>query len=280
MKFLLRNRARLAVLAVVILILGMAVASFFTAGRTSPISSFINMLFHPLQSMVGSATDSTTELFDARDRARALEAENEHLRVLVAEMEEKVREAEAVRQENERLRRLFEFESRRREFVYENATIVQRDISSWTRTLTLSKGMDDGIAVGCCVLSAEGYLVGIVSQAGAGWSIVTTVIDTDAGAGAYIERTGQTAVAEGDWALMREGRLRLSLLPVGSDVQNGDLVLTSGLGGVYPKDIPIGTIVGIQTESTGQTDYAIIEPRVALDGLTQVFVVKSYKIEE
>jgi rod shape-determining protein MreC len=120
------------------------------------------------------------------------------------------------------------------------------------------------------------HLVGVISQVGSGWSAVETVIDTKMVAGAKVSRTGQTAIAEGDWDLMRGGRLKLSYLPLGSDILHGDLILTSGLGGLYPPDLPVGTVAVVQTDRSGQTEYAELIPMARLDALSHVFIVVEY----
>lgn len=280
MSFFSRHRGAVIASAAALLVLAMAISSFFTKGRTSPVSSAINFIFRPLHNVVGAISDRVGGMVDYTRKYDDLLAENEHLKAKIAQMEEQERISRDAIEENERLRTLLNLPLAKREFQYAAATVIERNVSSWAKTLTLSKGTEHGIEVGKCVVSADGNLVGIISQAGANWSIVTTIIDTDMSAGALIDRTGQAAIAEGEWSLMREGRLKLALLPLESDVQNGDLILTSGLGGVYPKDIPIGTVVGMQPEPTGQTAYAVIEPRVKLDELSQVFVVLSYTVEE
>jgi rod shape-determining protein MreC len=75
---------------------------------------------------------------------------------------------------------------------------------------------------------------------------------------------------------MRDGKLRLNFLPLGSDILHGDLVLTSGLGGVYPPGLPVGTVAGVQTDLSGNTEYAELIPKAELDNLGKVFVVLEY----
>ncbi len=115
---------------------------------------------------------------------------------------------------------------------------------------------------------------------GTNWSIVTTVIDSDLELGAFIYRTREAAVAEGDFALMSEGLLKLTYLPEDTVLLNGDIILTSGVGGVYPKDLVIGTIKKVKTDSSGMGDYAVIEPKVDLNKLTQVFIITDFDISE
>ena len=91
-------------------------------------------------------------------------------------------------------------------------------------------------------------------------------------------RTEDIGVAEGDFSLMSEGRLKLSYLPAGCTLLNGDLVTTSGLGGYYPSGLVIGTVEEVRLDDSGSTQYAVVAPSADFDALSQVFVVKSFEI--
>ncbi len=277
MRFIAKHKAAFIVIVAVLFVLSMAVSSFFTKGRTSPVSNAINTVFRPLHTLIGSVSDYFTSRSDAVAKYEYLLAKYESLHVYVAEIEEEKRLADELAEENDRLRTLLGLGLRDRGFTFEIALITDRNPSAWERIYTLNKGSEAGIEVGQCVLTAEGYLAGIIIEAGNGWATVSQVIDTIFSAGAKVERTGQTAVAEGEWTLMGEGNLRLSYLPIGSDIQYGDLALTSGQGDVYPPDIPIGRVVGVQTEPSGQAEYVVLTPEADLDMLTQVFIVLDFR---
>ena len=84
------------------------------------------------------------------------------------------------------------------------------------------------MAVGNCVVTSTGLLVGVVSQVGLNWSTVSTIINTDIEMGGIVTRTYSAGVLEGDFALMGQGRLKLSYLPDSAQLVSGDEVLTSG----------------------------------------------------
>ena len=132
--------------------------------------------------------------------------------------------------------------------------------------------------MGDCVVSAEGYLVGIVSEVGLNWATVLTIIDTDIELGARIFRTGEIAIAEGDFSLMSEGRLKLSYLSGETEILTGDQIVTSGLGGYYPSGLVIGAVESVQTEDDGLARYAVLAPLADFDALTEVFVITDYEI--
>ena len=205
-------------------------------------------------------------------------AENEELRVRVAELERDARQAEADRTENALLRDLLELREQRRDFDLESAAIIDRQNTNWTSTLTLNRGTAHGIEKNDCVVSSEGYLVGVVSSVGYNWSTVLTIIDTDTELGARIFRTQEVAVAEGDLALMGEGKLKLTYLSADAQLLSGDIITTSGLGGFYPGGLVVGTVDTVRTDDDGLAQYAVLTPSARLDTLTEVFVIKSFDI--
>ena len=93
--------------------------------------------------------------------------------------------------------------------------------------------------------------------------------------GGIITRTNSAGVLEGDFALMKEGRLKLSYLPDGAQLVAGDEVLTSGKGDVYPSGLVVGHVEEVLTDASGMTRYAVIVPETDLNSLEQVFVIKS-----
>lgn len=280
MRFLLRHKGLLLALIAVLIALTLAVVTALTGGYASPVSNFLGSVTKPFQTGITKLSDSIASIYGYMYEYDALKAENEALKNQIAEMEEAARLSEASNEENERLRKLLGLMERRRDLDVESATITARDVSNWASTFTISRGSSMGIEPGSGVMNEEGFLVGVVIEVGANWATVTTLIDTDMEAGAFISRTGQPAVAEGHFDLMRQGALRLSYLPKEADVKNGDLVLTSGIGGKFPRDLVIGYITDVHTDETGISAYAVVQPAVELDKLTQVFVIKSFEISE
>ena len=210
----------------------------------------------------------------------ALKEENAALKKEIADLRAQQRQAQADSEENKLFRKLLKLQEQRRDFTFVSAAVLAHGESNWTSTLSLSHGTDSDIAVGDCVVSAEGYLVGVVSEVGLNWSTVLTVIDTDTELGARIFRTGETAVAEGDFSLMGEGKLKLSYLTSDDEVLTGDQIVTSGLGGYYPSGLVIGAVESVQTGDDGLARYAVLTPMVDFDALTEVFVIVDYDIVE
>ena len=129
-----------------------------------------------------------------------------------------------------------------------------------------------------CAVTENNQMVGILTEVGTNWATVLTTIDTDFEMGATVFRSGEAAIASGDFNLMGEGLLRLNYISSDSALLNGDLVVTSGLGGYYPSELVIGTVQEVVTDDSGATDYALLAPAVNFDELTEVFVITDFTI--
>ena len=125
-------------------------------------------------------------------------------------------------------------------------------------------------------MDEQGNLVGTVSDVGTNWATILTLVDTETSIGAQVFRTGDLGVAQGNFSLMEENRLRLDYLPAECDLLRGDLVVTSGLGGYYPAGLVIGSVEEVQLDDSGASSYAVLVPTVEFSELQQVVVIRSY----
>ena len=260
-----------------VIMVTLSLFSFLGSG-SSILQNAAGVIASPFRSAATAITNWFDGIHQQFEDVEQLHQENDALRQEIARLEEQLRQAQSDSQENLRLRNLLNLRQQRRDFVFESATITQRSVSNWSSTLTLNKGTSAQVAVGDCVVNEEGFLVGVITDAGLNWGTVTTILDTGSQLGAKVFRTAETTVAQGDLGLMNEGLLKLSYLADESSVINGDLVVTSGLGGYYPSDLVIGSVDAIYTDDNGLTKYAVLQPKVALAELTQVFVIVDFQI--
>lgn len=255
----------------------LSVLSYLSA-TSSILENAAGVLTYPFRTAATAAAEWVEDKQQYYRDYSALEAENEELRVRVAELEEQARQASADREENALLRELLELREQRRDFVFESAAVIDRQSTNWSSELTLNRGTAHGVEKNDCVVTAEGYLVGVVSKVGYNWCTVLTVIDTDTELGARVFRTQEVALAEGDLALMGEGKLKLSYLSTDAQLLAGDVVTTSGLGGFYPGGLVIGAVESVQMDDDGLTHYAVLTPSAALDEESELFIIKEFDI--
>lgn len=261
--------------AVVVVAVGLCIASA-VSNQTGFLQNAAGVVTYPFRAAGSAVTGWFQSIGERFQTVESLRKENEDLRKENAQLTEDLRQAKTDSEENQRLRDLNGLRQQRRDFTFEAAHVIERSTSNWSRTLTLNKGTSLGVEKGDCVVDQYGYLVGVITDAGLNWSTVTTILDTDSQLGALVFRTGEVTVAMGDLAMMETGRLKLSYLEGESSLINGDLIVTSGLGGYYPSQLVIGSVEEIRTDDNGLTRYAVLAPKTDLDSLSEVFVITSF----
>lgn len=278
LKNFLKQHGLWVLFAAAVLSVALAVMSVLSVD-SSPLVNLAGVVTSPFRAVYSFIADQFNDFQNHYRDTTALIAENEALRVRIAEMEEEIRLAQADREENRHFRELHKLTEQRRDLTdFEAAMITEHAVTNWTSSLTLNKGTSLGIEAGDCVIDARGYLVGVIDEAGTNWSTVLTLVDTDTSLGAQVFRTKDLGVAQGDFSLMRQNRLRLDYLPADCNPLAGDLVVTSGLNGYYPSGLVIGSVEEVHLDDSGASSYAILAPEVDFDALTEVFVIKSFEI--
>ena len=255
--------------AVVVVAVGLCIASA-VSNQTGFLQNAAGVVTYPFRAAGSAVTGWFQSIGERFQTVESLRKENEDLRKENAQLTEDLRQAKTDSEENQRLRDLNGLRQQRRDFTFEAAHVIERSTSNWSRTLTLEKGD--------CVVDQYGYLVGVITDAGLNWSTVTTILDTDSQLGALVFRTGEVTVAMGDLALMSQGKLKLSYLEGESSLINGDMIVTSGLGGYYPSGLVIGSVEEIKTDDNGLTRYATILPKTDITQLVEVFVITDFTI--
>ncbi len=279
MKDFLKRNGLWVLFAVAVIAVSLAVMSFFTT-TSSPLANAAQVITSPFRTAFTAVADWFNDKQAYYADYKALEEENQELKDQIAKMERSVRQAEADSAENERLRELLNLRPQEEKWELESATILERSSSNWTRSFTLSKGTDCGISVYDAVITSEGFLVGTVSEVGTNWCTVLCITDTDTSLGALVFRTDEIGVAEGDFQLMDQSKLKLSYLSPDAQLLNGDLIVTSGLGGFLPSGLVIGSVEEVKLDDSGSTQYAVLQPSADFDALTEVFVIKDFTVVE
>ena len=202
--FLRQNGILLLVIALLLSVL-IGIVSLVMGGSADPLSNIVNTVTSPVRGGIAAAADWVESVYAYVFRYGELQDELNDLRTQVGRLQEEVRQGEEAVRENEQLRELLEFQTRRRELTTEPAKVTARSTSNWESTLTLSKGTTSDIQAGDCVITQTGALVGVVSEVVVNWSTVSTIINTDTEMGGIVTRTYSAGVLEGDFSLMNQG---------------------------------------------------------------------------
>ena len=157
---------------------------------------------------------------------------------------------------------------------YHLARVVGREPTAWWRGVTIDYGTRDGALLSQTVCTSEG-LVGRIAEVGYSHSKVALIGDADCGVSALIAETRDNGLIKGPQSTLDAGLVEWTALQHSPQVMAGQTLITSGLGGVFPKGIPIGRILDTHTERSGVTTTARVKLAANLDRLEEVFVLQS-----
>jgi rod shape-determining protein MreC len=195
--------------------------------------------------------------------------ENNRLKQKIARLEAQIVSLEEIKQENQRLRDLLSLRNNL-PYTITIARVVSKEPSLWHSTFIIDKGLEQGILRKMPVISAEGLLVGIISEVGDNNSRVMLLQDPNYRVHSMVQRSRVTGVFEG--RMNREGMLKY--VPFDSDVQEGDVIITSGMGRIYPKGLPVGTVKRVSQPGTGMFLDIRIDITADLTRIEEVAVIR------
>jgi rod shape-determining protein MreC len=257
--------AALAILIIGILLLALG-------GYLTPISRIAFSPFISAQTWLASRYLAIRDFMTApRDVVRLAQL-NEQLEAEVSRLQAQIIELQQENSELEVLSALLDFARSHSENEYITAAVIGRDISPFLHYVIINRGSDDGLRRGMPVVSSQG-LVGRVAAVTADGARVQLITDPDTAINVRIQPSGAEGLLEGSIT----GDITIGAIPQGANINNGDLVLTSGLGGNYPPDMLIGQISGVRQRPVELFQTASVEPVVDFSQLEIVLVIVNFR---
>ena len=199
-----------------------------------------------------------------------LKEENEQLLAKNSELEQSLRELENIKTENETLKEYMNLTEKYGEYKTIPAYVINKDISNYSKTIVINVGTNDGVKEDMTVIGDQGLVGHIVSVTDT-TAKVQTIIDTASSVSATMSSTDETIVCKG--TLESTTELKAMYIPTDYNIIQGDSIETSGLGGIYPKGIHIGTVKQVEATKNVTDRYAVIETAVDFDKLSTVLVI-------
>lgn len=199
-----------------------------------------------------------------------LQEENEELKKRNSELEQSLRELEIIKAENETLKEYVNLKDKYQNYQTIPAYIINKDITNYNETIVINVGEKDGIKTNMTVIADQG-LVGHVISTTQTTAKIRTIIDTASSVSSTISTTREAIIVTG--TLEKNSTLKASYIPTDATILENDKVETSGLGGIYPKGIPIGTIKEIVNTKNITDRYAYVETAVDFKKLETVLVI-------
>ena len=273
MKHLFSTKVKVLLIAAVLLSAGLAILSGAT--EQSIPSLVVQGLLTPFRAGANALTKQSEQIYGYIFRYESLVAENEALKKQISNMEDDARQADSYYRENQRLRDALALTQTREDFVLVDAYIIAWGTTDWNSTVTVSKGSNAGIETGMCAITANGEVVGLVTEVGLNYAVIKTVLDSTLEISATIASSGYNGMVSGGYSDGRKDLLWMDYLPSAAVIRNNDQVVTSG-STVYPRNLILGHIVDAGYDETGVAKYAVLDPAVDIGSLEQVFILTEY----
>ena len=268
---LLKNKLTVTVIVLSVAFLGLITA---TATRNAKgIESIAGDTLNPIQKVAYNMNRGLKDFVDIILNFSAVRAENKALAKENQELKNKFTEDADLEAENERLKSLLDLKDRNANYDYIATNIIAYAGDGVIDGYVVDKGQNDGIEKNMVVISSEG-LVGQVSSVGNNWSIVQTIINENINVSVMDEKTRKnTGILQGYTNNSNEYLLKVSNLPMDSEVQEGDQIITSGLGMLYPKEIRVGEVISVEEDKVKVMKTAIVKPSVDFNKLEELCII-------
>ena len=276
MRNLFSTRVKFILVIAALLTAGLAILSGIT--NTTPGHLIVQGVLAPFKSAATALTSAAETYYSYMFRYEALAAENEVLQAQIAEMEDVARQADSISRENERLRQLTKLQQAHEDYKMVDAYIIGWSSSDWENTLTINRGTAAGIDDNMVAVTANGEVVGLVTEVGVNWAEVTTVLDSTLEISGTIASSGYNGMVSGGYTQGHETLLQMNYLPSAAIIRNKEQVVTSG-STVYPRGLIMGYVLDAGFEETGIAKYALLDPAAEISSLEQVFIITEYTTE-
>lgn len=233
------------------------------------VGSVFNSVQGVLYKVGNKIKDSISFVFNYND----IKAENETLRAENERLNSLNTQNEILRNENDKLRGILNFKNVNEQYDYIGADVVGIAGNNFLDGYIINIGEKDGIKKGMVAIEGDG-LVGQVTSVGDNWSIVESLCNENVAVAGYVLSTEESnGIVKGYKGNEDKFLAVIEGLALDSKVKEGDSILTSGLGGIYPKGVNIGKVKEVYEDKANVTKSAIIEPAVKLNKLEQMVIV-------
>ena len=276
MRYLFTKKVKIVLIVALLLTAGLAVVSNLLGTTVGDL--VVQAVLTPLRAGASALTEQAENIYDYIFKYEQLAAENAALREELSQIQEDNRDAASIKRENDRLRELLELTKENPDYELVDGYIISWDSTDWSYSFTVNRGAGSGIETGMCAITESGAMVGVVSQVGSNYCVVTSVLDSSLDISATIASSGYSGIVRGSYATGQIGMLRMDYLPSAAVVRNNDQVVTAG-STVYPRNLILGNIVDWAMTDNGMAKYAILKPAANLDSLEQVFILTNFDTE-
>lgn len=252
-----------------------AVIAVATQGSSSPVTDAVGTIFSPLQkasSFIAQKADWFEESFAS---AGSYKKEVERLQQKIAEYESQLADYNEIQHKLESYETMLGVKENNPDFALQRASVIGTDSADMFTSLIIDKGSNDDVSENDPVVYGN-YVVGIVKKVHPSYSVVESILNPDVNISAIESKTRETAYLTTTIEHSQNGNCILAGLSRTTTVTPGGIILTSGIGGTYPKGLIIGTVSEVAESKYDLSNYAVVEPGVNVKELEDLFVITDF----
>ena len=265
------------IMTVVALAVAIVPTVLYSMGLTFIFRDMVGMVLTPMQKVFHAAGDAVDGFAAYFYKFDTLVEENMALKEEVAALQAQIYDNKEMEEMYAWMSDFLDMKRQNTDYQMTAATVTGRESGNYSSVLTLDTGSGAGIAVGMPVITATG-LVGQITEVGYNWSRVTTILEAQSAVGAYVERTGESGLAEGDIQLTGDGLVKLQYLADDTTVQEGDRILTSGFGDVYPRGLVIGYVQSMESNPYTRTKTVYVQCVAPVSDVSDVMIITDFTL--
>ncbi len=274
MRRLFKSKWFIVSIVTILLLIAMAV-SVSKNSKLNWLNDILSVPLKPVQGFFTSVGYKIEDIFSYFEGIDTLREENESLREEIALLKNENREFSDLKTKNEELRRALELKGEFDDYKLVGANIIAIEPGNWYSVFKVDIGSREGIEPDFPVVTGSKGLVGRVLDSDSATANIQTIIDEESAVSGWIAKAGGGyAIVKGDMQLKEDGLCKMVYIPIEVDVEVGDVIETSGIGGIYPKGIVIGEVVEVRKTNSELDRYAVIKPTVDFKRLEEVFILK------
>lgn len=269
MKFL-KNKLTVTIIVLSVAFLGLIILTF--SRDTKGLEGVAGDALNPLQKVAYTVNNGAKNFVDFFLNFSDVKEENKELANENNKLQAELTEKSDLEAENDRLRSILAFKEQRENYNYITANIESIAGGGFINGYGIDKGTNDGIEKNMIVIAANG-LVGTVSSVASNWAIVQGIINQNIAISVMVESTRENGILTGYKDSSNNNLAKVSNLPIASAIKVGDKIITSGIGGLAPKEIQVGEVISVEEDRVKVMKTAIVKPLVDFNKLEELVIV-------
>ena len=262
--------------AVAVFLVGIMAYAGANGRLTAAPQELLSVAAAPFQKVAAVVSGGVASLWENYANIDAILEENQQLSEENASLRSQMVDYDKLKAENEAYKALANIQEQHPEMSYTSSFVIGRDPLDSFWGFTLDRGTLDGVAVNDAVISDEGYLLGVVREADLTSCKIMTILHPSFNAAGVISRTRENGIITGSADYAADGQCVLTNLDRATEARKGDQVITTGLGGVFPANLLVGTVQEVVPEQSGKSSSAVILPGADPRTVKHVFIVTEY----